>query len=310
MEDSTTAGLLNLHQYRNQQSAKMYDDFSQHRQMISGLLNQCLSMVRPGFEGMQPKLTVWGAGNTNDLDLPAICQRFEMVQLADLDQTALDNAMQRSDLSASDRAKIRLAGGWDVTGLFDQLAALAQSSDQDRAKLTDDFIAGALNSPPQPAANSTTTSTSIADTDIVISSCILSQLIDSVYKILGDDFPRVNDVVLAMRDNHLQMLLNTVLNGSVAVLATDFVSSDTLEALKTEMPPKEFNEMVISALNQHNFFTGTNPAAIGQRLQGLYQQLGPERVSRPLKVGLTQPWCWKFGSRAFAAIAIILSLGE
>jgi len=149
--------------------------------------------------------------------------------------------------------------------------------------------------------------TGILKTDVVVSACMLSQLIDSVFKTLGDDFERVNDVVLAVRDNHLRMLLDAVEAGSVVTLVTDFVSSDTLPALKTEMPSQDFLDLVVEAINAKNFFTGTNPAALQQRLAALHdeRQGFAGAASGKLKVETTQPWRWKFGERSFAAIALV-----
>jgi hypothetical protein len=143
--------------------------------------------------------------------------------------------------------------------------------------------------------------------DVVVSACMLSQLIDSVFKTLGDDFERVNDVVLAVRDNHLRMLLDAVEAGSMVALVTDFVSSDTLPALKEEMPAKEFMDLVVEALNAKNFFTGTNPAALSQRLAALNDDRQGFAGSEAGKLNIvtTQPWRWKFGDRSFAAIALV-----
>jgi len=113
MEDSKLKEMVNLHQDRNRQSAQMFEEFSLHREMISGMIQRCLTVLPSDLNrepGKLPTLTVWGAGNTNDLDLPAICARFEMVQLIDLDLESLERARQRTDLSDADRAKLRLVG--------------------------------------------------------------------------------------------------------------------------------------------------------------------------------------------------------
>lgn len=310
MEDSKLKEMVNLHQDRNRQSAQMFEDFSMHREMISGVIQQCLTALPPASSrepeapAKSPTLTVWGAGNTNDLDLPAICARFEIVQLIDLDLESLQRASQRADLSDADRAKLRLVGNCDSTGLLPQLASLAESSGDGANDPTATFIADAVKARPRILSGG---ETEILKTDVVVSACMLSQLIDSVFKTLGDDFERVNDVVLAVRDNHLRMLLDAVDTGSVVALVTDFVSSDTLPALNNEMSSQEFLDLVVEALNAKNFFTGTNPAALQQRLALLHDDrkgfAGAE--TEKLKVGLTQPWRWKFGGRSFATIALV-----
>jgi len=128
-----------------------------------------------------------------------------------------------------------------------------------------------------------------------------------VYKTLGDDFDRVNDVVLAVRDNHLRMLLDAVDTGAVVALVTDFVSSDTLPELNTEIPSQEFIDLVVGAINAKNFFTGTNPAALQQRLTALHDDRKgfAGAATGKLKITTTQPWRWKFGRRSFAAIALV-----
>jgi hypothetical protein len=310
MEDSKLKEMVKLHQERNRQSAQMFEEFSMHREMISGVIQQCLTALppvpnqEPGNGRKLPTLTVWGAGNTNDLDLPAICARFEMVQLIDLDLESLERAKQRADLSDADRAKLRLVGNCDSTGLLPQLASLAEVSGDSAGDRTATFIADTDKARPRTLSGD---ETEILKTDVVISACMLSQLIDSVFKTLGDDFERVNDVVLAVRDNHLRMLLDAVEVGSVVALVTDFVSSDTLPALKNDMSAQEFLDLVVEAINAKNFFTGTNPAALQQRLTALQddRQGFAGAAQGKLKVTLTQPWRWKFGERSFAAIALV-----
>ncbi len=310
MDDSKLKEVVNLHQDRNRQSAQMYEDFSLHREMISGVMQQCLTALAAApnrgtaeSDGL-PTLTVWGAGNTNDLDLPAICARFKMVQLIDLDLESLQRAKQRDDLSDADREKLRLVGNCDSTGLLPQLAALAERAEQAANDQTASFIADAVKARPRCLSPG---EAEILKTDVVVSACMLSQLIDSVFKTLGDDFERINDVVLAVRDNHLRMLLDAVDSGSVVALVTDFVSSDTLPELNNEMSSQEFVDLVVGAINAKNFFTGTNPAALQQRLTALREDrqgfAGAE--SGKLKIVTTQPWRWKFGGRSFAAIALV-----
>lgn len=312
MEDLKLKEMVNLHQDRNRQSAQMFEEFSMHRAMISGVIQQCLAALPSVAKtdqaegGKLPTLTIWGAGNTNDLDLPAICARFETVQLIDLDPESLERAKNRADLTDADRAKLRLVGNCDVTGLLPQLASLAEGAGEAAGDTTASFIADAVNARPRILSSS---ATEILKTDVVISSCLLSQLIDSVFKTLGDDFERVNDVVLAVRDNHLRMLLDAVESGSVVALVTDFVSSDTLPELNTDMPSKEFADLVVDALNGKNFFTGANPAALQQRLLALQddRQGFAGVASGRLRIGVTQPWRWKFGARSFAAIALVFA---
>ena len=279
-----------------------------HREIVSGVIQQCLTALPSASSESSklPTLTVWGAGNTNDLDLPAICARFEVVQLIDLDSESLERASQRADLSEADRAKLRLVGNCDSTGLLPQLASLAEGSGDGASDPTAAFIAQAVEARPRIVPSG---ETEILKTDIVVSACMLSQLIDSVFKTLGDDFERVNDVVLAVRDNHLRMLLDAVDTGSVVALVTDFVSSDTLPELNNEMPSQEFLDLVVEAINAKNFFTGTNPAALQQRLVALHDDRkgfsGAE--SAKLKIIMTQPWRWKFGGRSFATIALVFA---
>jgi len=310
MEDPKLKEMVNLHQDRNRQSAQMFEEFSMHREMMSGVIQQCLTALppdanrEPGEPVKLPTLTVWGAGNTNDLDLPAICARFEVVQLIDLDLESLQRAEQRADLSDADRAKLRLVGNCDSTGLLPQLASLAESQGDGANDPTATFIADTVKARPRilPAGE-----TEILKTDVVVSACMLSQLIDSVFETLGNDFERVNDVVLAVRDNHLRMLLDAVDTGSVVALVTDFVSSDTLPELNNEMPSKEFLELVVGALNAKNFFTGTNPAALQQRLAILHDDRKgfAGAATGKLKIEMTQPWRWAFGKRSFATIALV-----
>ncbi len=307
MDDPKLAQIVELHRNHNRNTAPMYDEFSLHREMVSKVIDQCLKTLPPRPGNELPTLTIWGAGNTNDLDLPNLCARFRMIQLIDLDPNSLDRALQRTDLTDDNKRKIRLIGQCDATGMLQLLAELGGGSADPQKTAAETARLIALAESARPTTIPSQRAAEIAATDVVVSTCLLSQLIDTVFKTLGNDFVEVNSVVLAVRDNHLRMLLDAVATGAVAALVTDFVSSDTLPELQTEMPTEDFYDLVVKALNERNFFTGTNPVSIQQRLQSLFacQQAGPTKNENRLKLGTTQPWRWSFGERSFATFGLI-----
>ncbi|MGH2722202.1 MAG: hypothetical protein ACRDJO_11480 [Actinomycetota bacterium] len=130
---------------------------------------------------------------------------------------------------------------------------------------------------------------------VVVSCCVLSQIIDGVVRELGPEDPRTMGVVLAERDGHLANLVALTAPGGAAVLVTDFVSSDTAPGLSNRSDLRE--EHVAGLVAAGNFFTGCNPYVLQRALQAL-----PTVAA----VAAASPWVWRIGlDRSYAVAALV-----
>jgi hypothetical protein len=226
-----------------------------------------------------------GAGNANDVDLARLTLDFHKIGLVDLDAEALAGAVER--LSQPYRSRVEPHGNTDLTGIISTLASWQ------------------VDQPPSDAAVSCAIQTAqnapapdIGMFDLVVSTCVLSQLVDSIYMRLAQPHPRCLELVMAVRNRHLEMLIELLKPGGVGILVTDFVSTETapeIAAMEALVP----TEATRRWLEQRNFFTGANPFAI----RDYYQNRRPAD-STIGDVQLVAPWRWDIGAKQFAVAAV------
>jgi hypothetical protein len=271
--------LLAEHRRRNLQTLDAAEHFQTHRAHAMQLLMQ--------FAGTPPgKLCVLGAGNCNDLNLPELLSRFREICLVDLDRAAPELAVARR-LSAPHLSRVHVAASTDVTGIYRLLQTATENPDiplDSGAVLT--LLAAA---PPQFPG---------APFDCVVSGCLLSQLIDSAQLALGANHASLFEVILALREQHLRTLVQTLAPGGRGLLISDFVSSQSLPQLM-QIEASRLAPTLLQAIAAKNFFTGLNPFAIQNALQ-----TNPQFAGTLADIQLHHPWRWDIGRKQFAVFAI------
>jgi hypothetical protein len=266
--------LASVHTERNRLTRGDWQPFAEHRQRVTELLIAATGSA-------QPTLCVLGAGNGNDLDLFELAKHFAQITLVDLDREAMEHCLARQVPDVQSR--IELAGGMDVSGILAQLESwLDQPPSAEQIEMA---IAAAAQPPSLP---------NLVAYDVVASSCLLTQLIDSVAGAIGPAHPRFPALVLAVRDAHLRLLSRLTVEGGMALLITDVVSSDTLPQLKT-VPPGWLERLLAGAIEQRNFFVGVNPRALARQ----WQSIAPAD-----QIELHRPWRWWLGTRAYAVCGL------
>ena len=110
-------------------------------------------------------------------------------------------------------------------------------------------------------------------------------------------------MLIAIRDGHLKLMEKLIRPGGAGVLITDFVSSDTLPELATiDDAPETVLATARKAIDQRNFFTGTNPWAMKDALAKLISEDPFEPWS------IAPPWRWQIGEkRSYLVTAINFS---
>ncbi len=270
--------LLAEHQRRNQTTLDANSLFEPHRQRVMQLLMQVAGPT-------SGRLCVLGSGNCNDLDLIVLLNAFEELVLVDVDRATTELAIT-TGLKGSQPERIHVAESTDVTGVFKRLQAadvkeLGASAAAEILKL----LTITLQLPLSPF-------------DCVVSTCLLSQLIDSVVLALGTDHPSVVPIILALRKQHLRTVVHNLSAGGRGLLVFDFVSSHSLPGLM-QIDDSRLNQTLIEAINAKNFFTGLNPFAVQAELQTHSDFAGLINDIR-----LHPPWRWDIGEKQFAVSAI------
>ena len=197
----------------NAASRDQWSGFEDHRRKVSDLLSA-------GGDPGRTRLCVLGAGNCNDLDLPALLQSHRAVHLVDLDSDALGRGAVRQGVG--EHPSLRLFGKVDLTGLLDTIAGFTPATPIPPESLAALAERPARTVPPVLAG----------PYDVVASTCLLSPLIGNAFHSIGESHPQFMAMVQAIRIGHLRLLAELSAPGGTMILITDISSSDLLPELR------------------------------------------------------------------------------
>jgi hypothetical protein len=266
------------HRRRNETTRDRWETMAAHRARVMRLLAEAR-----GKTGRS--LCVLGAGNGNDIDLAQLVREFERVALVDLDEQALGRAVER--LTEDERRRVELHAPLDLASLLPILETWRGGHLPDEAALKSTIDAARAAVPPE-----------IGTFDVVASTCVLSQLIDSIYMGMAPAQPQRTELVLAVRNRHLEMMVDLLKPGGVGLLITDFVATETAPEL-AHLDDSQVPAAAVNWINQRNFFTGANPYAIRDYLQGLRD------TGRAVEnVQASPAWRWDIGAKQLAVSAV------
>jgi hypothetical protein len=259
----------------NRESRERAEVFRPHRLQVT-------EWLRGGSPPAASRLCVLGAGNCNDLDLPALLAAHREVHLVDLDGEAVAWGLARQGLA--DSPAVRCHVGVDVTGVLDTVERWAPT-----APVPDADLAACATAPPERVGPALA-----GPYDVAASVCLLSQLIRLVVHTAGEGHPRFLEALRAIRAGHLRLLAHLVAPGGRGVLITDFVSSDTFSPLGS-VPEEALPGVLARLVQDGNFFHGLNPAVLASFFR-------TDPVVAPAVAELEQlpPWRWHFGPRVYA----------
>ena len=248
--------------------------FASHRAQIQGLILPDVGEARAGGR----RLCVLGAGNCNDVDLKALTEAFEELHLVDLDAPALEAAVGRQGVKASPRVKLH--GGVDLTGIA-ELFPKWEKSPPTPAEV-DAGAARALNRA-TPAIG--------GPFDVVLSPCLLSQLVGYASDVLGRAHPRRRELLVALRTRHLRTLADLLAPGGTGVVVCDVASSAGYPEL-LDIKKEKLSDLLDRLNYTDRGFDGLSPAKMRAAIAAdatIAPLLGP--------VQQVPPWLWTLGPR-------------
>jgi hypothetical protein len=258
---------------------KTYDN---HRRRVMDLVRSLA--VQCQADGNS--IVILGAGNCLDLDLPELARIYQRIQLVDLDAEALDIGVSRQ-ISASDSPTLDRIHLLAPVDLAEPLTGLT-ADDFAESRVADTCVrleSSLVRCPGMPA-------------DQVVSACVLSQIIDALSLLVGQQHPQLPILLQAVRRGHLKRMLDWLVPGGVGVLITDVVSSETVPVLE-QIPEQQLPPLLHQCLQTGNFFAGLHP---GQMMQDLSHY---EPISNLVKdVSIIPPWKWQLGPRFYAVYAV------
>jgi len=271
----------------------------------------------PGVE----RLCVLGAGNCNDLDLAWLAEVYREVHLVDIDPAALAGAVERQEAAGNER--VRRHAPVDLSGIADLVARWAgrgpgeveidacverlagptngvQDQDpssracegspclsgptghRDPSQARDD--AGGVPAPPGAVRVP-------GPFDVVLSSCLLSQLIEPVHRLVGKGHLKLGALSAGMRLHHLRGIVDLLAPGGRAVLALDVATSDRCPEL-ARAKERELPDLMRHLLGAGRAFSALDPAVLLEVLRR-----HPQVAPRVEDVRVSAPWVWHMGVR-------------
>lgn len=252
----------------NGESASSWESFAGHRARITGLLRA----VQRG-EG----LCVLGAGNGDDLDLGALVREFGEVHLVDLDGAALERA--RARVSPSLTARVILHGDVDLTGLLD--GAERWGEDDQALALQADGAAAAI------AARLGRTF------DVVLSSCVLSQLCAPFTRALARRAPEWTALMRLVGRSHFELMARLLRPEGTGVALGDVYLG----------PASVHRDVTWSSVDGHTLQNGIlrlrDPAFLAELLAA------PPVRELIASARLSEPWLWQVEEAAMLVYAIV-----
>ena len=134
--------------------------------------------------------------------------------------------------------------------------------------------------------------------DIVISTCLLTQLFDSVAFFLRSQDSPV-ELFKTLRMQHLLLLAELLNLGGVGILVTDLSSSTIIQDL-ANVPSKNLPALLNALIYQGLNFRGTNPRKIISMLEA-----NPLLSSLVHQIQLASPWIWNLAPRLCFIVSAI-----
>ena len=271
--------ILNEHKRRNRTTRSYRDQYANHRELVT----QRLLEAAP--QNSHPTtICLLGAGNCNDVNLKQLAHVYQQIHLVDLDQEALTHAVATADESVRDQLVAH--SPLDITGVSHVLAEW--KAQRPSPTQYQQAIALAHTAPIVLAGE---------PFDVVASCCLLSQLLDSLVLTGVAQDALFLELLFAIRDRHLELVWHWTKPGGTTVVISDFVSTVTLPELE-HWNSADLAGALPQLIEQRNFFTGTNPVAIRDKLSAQQSVDG----AAPTICG---PWKWTVGKRAFGVAAVI-----
>lgn len=267
----------------NASSRDHWDGFAGHREKVAQLLGIGAGV---GIGPRGGRACVLGAGNCNDLDLPALLEAHRALHLVDLDADALARGVARQGVAG--HRSLHAHGGVDLTGMLDAIARWTL-----HATIGPADLAAMVEGPARRVASALP-----GPFDHVASTCLLRPLIGNAFHGVGEAHPQFPALVRAIRLGHLRLLTELAAHGGTATLITDVVSSDTTPTLRS-LPDSALPGLLSRLARDRNFFHGVNP----ESLASLFRN-DPVLKTRVDGLRSIPPWRWSLHSRLYLVWAL------
>jgi hypothetical protein len=254
----------------NQTTLTWFAEYQEHRAQTTRLV------VDGVPAGSAQRVCVLGAGNANDLDLATLAAHFAEIHLVDIDREALEGAQARQPEAVA--KKLVLHAPVDLTGFLAKLEAWGRMEVTEQEMLTH----------PQRAAKEL--ALGLGTFDVVVSTCVITQMQLSVLTALGDTHRLFDAVRHTLALTHLHTLFELTVPGGRALLVTDVLSSQSYRYLDKVQAEANFMQILSDVIAAERVIYVARP--------GLFHLLARQDAVLGARATLSPPlaaWLWKNG---------------
>jgi hypothetical protein len=283
----------------NAKTLPYFESFREHRERQTSLVALGKPPVSGGpadvsREGSSDEarptreLCVLGAGNCFDLDLEKLAADYERIHLVDVDRQAVEGA--RARLSRATQRRLVLHAPVDLSGCNSALERW-----RDLKANPSELIA-------VPGRVSEELSKRFPTRfHTVLSACLLSQLLHTARRVLGETHPLFEAASLVLTLAHLRALVRLARPGGRAFLVTDVSSSEIVD-LPRASPGIDQRSLLERLCATGQVFRATAPSTIRGLVRDDPTLSREATLSDPLDA-----WVWQLGKeRAFLVTAFRL----
>jgi hypothetical protein len=263
----------------NRSSAACRAAFAGHRARLTELV------VRDAARESGLTLCVLGAGNVNDLELEELATRYRTIHLVDLDAEALAGAVARE--TPATQARLVCHAPVDVSGMLPHIERWA----------------GLRVTPEELALHAESVANRLSlqlggPFDVVLSSCLLTQMQLGVLTVLGEAHPLFEAVRFTLTLSHLRSLSQLTTRGGRTLLVSDLTADDIAPEIMSASPEE-------LALSLETLVAGGRVFQVAQ--PELLRQMVNEDPILAAELDLPPPvaaWRWHNGrERTFLVVA-------
>ena len=251
----------------------VYNLGSRHNwELFRGHRERMMTLIRSTHKAASGKIAILGAGNCNDIDLNELSARFEEVHLFDLDSESMEVGVSRQTPERAARIRLHqrdLAKGTPGKVFPGPIDDVVAEETEDRPRF-----------------------------DLVISTCLLSQLMETVGR-LDLDHRSVEGLMHDVRDKHLHLMSEIVAPGGSGLIVTDVSSSSLIPDLSESSSEKD-SYLMETAIRRGACFTGLNPRELSEALGRVADRSGGLYGKE-----ISPPWRWQLDEvRSFLVYAL------
>jgi hypothetical protein len=258
--------LLERERERNASTRGRFAHYAQHRAQQTALTK--------GLRGA--RIAVLGAGNCNDLELPALAEAFQEIHLFDIDAEALDSAFERQ---SSEVQRVCHLHAHDLTGV---------------ASFLEDWQVN----PPEPLAAQVAAWSKLSSVlseagqfDAVLSTCMLSQVAINLRDFFGLA-PALNSALLAAIAGHIMLASALTKSGGTVLVTSDCITSRY--PIHQEAEARGPLNAIFHLAAQGAAFPGTDPELIAALL-------ATPDFSQPQ---FKNAWIWDLSEQSYLVYAV------